>query len=151
MNIKFYFFGKKREILDLEREYIKRLNFKHSFEIIDLMPSGHADPVVAKRQEAKKILEKINDKQCLVAFDERGKKYDSVEFSKRVEQLSENFSEIVFVMGGAQGLDQAVLVRANQIVSFGAMVWTKNLFRLMALEQLYRASEIQSGSGFHKS
>jgi len=54
-------------------------------------------------------------------------------------------------MGGAHGLHEDVLSRANVKLRFGKMIWTRNLFRNMALEQLYRALEIDGGGNFHKA
>ncbi len=150
MRIKFYFFGKKSEYLTLEKEYLKRLNFKHQFELIPLSPSGNKDSIIAKKQESESLLSRINTSDYLVAFDERGAKLDSIEYAAVFDQAQDSSRDLVLVMGGAAGLDGSVLERANKVTSFGSMVWTKNLFRLMVLEQTYRAFEIKSGSGFHK-
>lgn len=150
MKIKLYFFGKKNEVEALEQEYVRRLNFRCDMELIPLDQAGVKEAKVAKQKEANTLLSKISDQEFLVAFDEKGKEYDSVQFSTWLKKQLETFTTVSFVIGGAHGLDQTVLDRANAKVCFGRMVWTRNLVRLMACEQLYRAMEIDGGSNFHK-
>ncbi len=150
MKIKLYFFGKKNEITPREEELIKRIGFRSSLEIIPLAQAGVTDVSKAKQKEAEVLLGKINNKDFLVAFDEHGKELDSIQFSAQLKNWLVERSEVVFVIGGAHGLDESILARANVKLRFGQMVWTRNLFRLMALEQLYRALEIDGGGHFHK-
>jgi 23S rRNA (pseudouridine1915-N3)-methyltransferase len=57
---------------------------------------------------------------------------------------------LVFVIGGADGLDPAVLQRAQSHLSFGKMVWPHMLVRVMLTEQLYRAASILAGGPYHR-
>lgn len=150
MKIKIYFFGKKNEITDWEQEYLRRINFRCKCEAIPLNQAGIKDSKVAKEKEAELLLNKISDQSFVIALDEKGKEFDSVNFSKWTKKQLETFGEIIFVIGGAHGLHRKVLDRANSKVCFGRMVWTRNLVRLMVLEQIYRAMEIDGGSNFHK-
>jgi len=77
-------------------------------------------------------------------------KKNSVEFAHQFKKWIVDRGEVHFVIGGAYGLDQKIISRANYLLSFGRMVWTRNLFRKMACEQIYRALEIEGGSNFHK-
>lgn len=149
--LKIYFFGKKNELLAWEKEYLKRINFRCKCELIPLNQAGIADIDKVKEVEAKNFLSKIDDKSFLIAFDENGIEKNSVDFAQWFERKREVFDEIIFVIGGAYGLDQSVLDRANVRLRFGRMVWSRNLFRLMALEQIYRALDIVNGGNFHKS
>ncbi len=151
MKIKLYFFGKSREITEREKELVKRIGFRAKIEIIDIAQAGITAMVKAKAEESAKFLKKIDKKSFVIAFDEHGKQFDSVEFSRDLKKNLVNHSEVVFVIGGAHGLGKEVLQRADQKMSFGKMVWTRNLVRHMALEQLYRAFEIDNGSNFHKA
>jgi 23S rRNA (pseudouridine1915-N3)-methyltransferase len=150
MRIKLYFFGKKNEINDFEKEMIRRIGFRCPIEIIPIAQAGVSGSDNAKKLEAEKLLSKISDQEFLIAFDENGKTMDSLEFSKKLKQWFINHGDVTFVIGGAHGIDQKVLSRANLLFSFGSMVWTRNLFRSMALEQIYRALEIEGGGNFHK-
>lgn len=151
MNIKLFFFGKKNEITSQEKELFKRINFRVSAEFCVLPQAGikgNAEEIT--RKESDTFLKKIKDTDTLIAFDQHGKEYNSQEFSAQVTTLLESKKELVFVIGGAYGLDKNILERADLVVCFGKMVWTRNLFRTMVCEQLYRAFEIANNSHFHK-
>ena len=150
MKVKLYFFGKKTEISIAEKEFVKRINFRTNFELVPISQSGLTDVSKTKEKEAESFLSKISDKVFVIAFDERGKEFDSVEFSEWLIKKQETFGNIVFVIGGAHGLHKKILDRANVSLRFGKMIWTRNLFRQMACEQIYRAFEISAGSNFHK-
>jgi 23S rRNA (pseudouridine1915-N3)-methyltransferase len=57
---------------------------------------------------------------------------------------------MAFVIGGADGLDPSVRERADNLLSFGAMVWPHMLVRVMLAEQLYRAASILAGGPYHR-
>ncbi len=151
MKIKLWFFGKKKEITDFEQEMAKRIGFRCDFEMISLDQAGISDASVAKRIEAEKLLSKISVQDFLVIFDERGVELDSIEFSKKLKNWIVARGTVHFVIGGAHGHDEKVRERADILLRFGKMVWTRNLFRQMACEQIYRAMEIDAGSNFHKN
>ena len=150
MKLKIYFFGKQNEITDWEAKYLKRIGFRAKIEMIALPQAGINDVAKAKKKEGDSFLNKISDQQFVVALDENGSHFDSVKFSGWLKNKFITFNEVTLVIGGAHGLSPAVLVRANAKLSLGDMVWTRNLVRLMLLEQLYRALEIDGGSNFHK-
>ncbi len=150
MKIKCYFFGKKNEITDREQELIKRIGFRTKIEMIPLAQAGIDNVGKTKKIEAAKFLSKISDQDFVIVFDEKGEEFDSPKFSKWLKDKLVNEKEVIFVIGGADGLDESVLSRANFQLRFGRMVWTRNLFRYMALEQIYRALEIDGGGKFHK-
>jgi len=150
MKLSLYFFGKKNEITDRENELIKRINFREKIQLIAIPQAGIKDANKAKKAEAESFLSKINNQDYVIAFDEHGQEKNSQEFSSWLKnQIVENKS-IVFVIGGTHGLDTSIKYRANIKFRFGKMVWTRNLFRLMACEQIYRALEIDGGGKFHK-
>jgi 23S rRNA (pseudouridine1915-N3)-methyltransferase len=152
--LKLVFFGKKNEITDRERELLKRINFSIKAEIIPIAQAGiKAEVLKIKSIEAEKFWQKFDPKEVvIIAFDEHGKKFDSPQFATWLKKNTQNTNkDLIFVIGGAYGLDQNILEKANTKLSFGEMVWTRNLFRTMALEQIYRAFEINSGKNFHKS
>ncbi len=151
MKIKIYFFGKKQEITSWEQEYLRRINFRCKCELIPLNQAGIKESKIAKEKEGELFLNKISIQSFVVALDENGKTLDSIKFSQWTKKQLETFGEIIFVIGGAHGLSQKVLDRANAKISFGSMVWTRNLVRLMACEQIYRALDIDGGGNFHKN
>jgi|MDTB01.3.fsa_nt_gb 23S rRNA (pseudouridine1915-N3)-methyltransferase len=87
----------------------------------------------------------------VVALDENGTQHTSREFSQFVyKQLEEGGATLTFVIGGFAGLPQAVKEGNYPLISLSKMTWTHQMARLLLIEQVYRAVEIQKGSGYHK-
>lgn len=150
MKLKIYFFGKQNEVTAWEQTHLKRIGFRAKIEVIALSQAGITDARKAKAKEAQLFLSKIENRDFVVALDENGQSFDSVQFSGWLKDRLVDQGEIIFVIGGAHGLGAEILERANAKLQLGKMVWTRNLVRLMLLEQLYRALEIDGGSNFHK-
>lgn len=104
-----------------------------------------------KAAEAALLLKALGPSATVIALDERGKLQSSPDFAAHLAQIRDTApSELVFVIGGADGLDLAVLQRADFALSFGAMVWPHMLVRVMLTEQLYRAASILAGGPYHR-
>ncbi|MEM8841456.1 MAG: 23S rRNA (pseudouridine(1915)-N(3))-methyltransferase RlmH [Pseudomonadota bacterium] len=88
----------------------------------------------------------------LIALDERGKAMSSPELAGLLQRLRDQGTpEAAFVIGGADGHDDALRARADRLLSFGPMVWPHMLARVMLAEQLYRAVSILGGSPYHRA
>ncbi|RBI77507.1 23S rRNA (pseudouridine(1915)-N(3))-methyltransferase RlmH [Roseovarius sp. TE539] len=88
----------------------------------------------------------------LLALDERGKTVTSPEFAALMARWRDaGRGDAAFVIGGADGLDPALLDRADTTLSFGPMVWPHMLARVMLSEQLYRAAAILAASPYHRA
>lgn len=86
------------------------------------------------------------------AMDERGQKLNSPEFANLLARYrDQGTKDMVFMIGGADGLDPSLCQTAGVRVSFGSMVWPHMLARVMLSEQLYRAATILSGSPYHRA
>ena len=109
-------------------------------------------PAAARRErEAALILEALPAAARLVALDERGAAWSSRSFADRLAAWRvEGVAELAFAIGGAEGLGAAVLDRADESLSLGAMTWPHRLVRGMLLEQLYRAQQILAGHPYHR-
>lgn len=151
MKIKIYFFGKPNEITEWEQTYLKRISFRAQIEIIALSQAGLKDETKNKAKEAEDLLKRIDNRDYVVVLDEHGKNMESSKFSRHLKTQLVEHGRVVLIIGGAFGLDPQIIERANFKLSFGQMVWTRNLVRLMLLEQLYRALEIDGGGNFHKA
>jgi 23S rRNA (pseudouridine1915-N3)-methyltransferase len=89
---------------------------------------------------------------ALVALDERGKGLGSAEFAALIARLRDGGRrELVFLVGGPDGLDPALRKKAESIVSFGPMTLPHQLVRVLVAEQLYRATTILSGHPYHRA
>lgn len=87
----------------------------------------------------------------LVALDERGRQFDSPEFADLLRRTADaGARELVFAIGGADGLDPGFRNGAPQTIALGRMVWPHMLARVMLAEQLYRAASILAGTPYHR-
>jgi 23S rRNA (pseudouridine1915-N3)-methyltransferase len=108
-------------------------------------------PALLKAREGELILRALPATARLFALDERGEAWSSSEFAERVRILRDaGIAELAFAIGGAEGLDRAVLDRADKVISLGRMTWPHLLARGMLLEQLYRAQQILAGHPYHR-
>lgn len=86
------------------------------------------------------------------AMDERGKVMSSPDFADRIAGWRDlGRQDLVFVIGGADGIAPDLRARCDFSLSFGAMVWPHMLVRVMLAEQLYRAAGILAGSPYHRA
>jgi 23S rRNA (pseudouridine1915-N3)-methyltransferase len=87
----------------------------------------------------------------LVALDELGQSWSSREFADRLTAWrNRGAATLAFAIGGADGLDSAVIERADAMLSLGAMTWPHLMVRSLLLEQLYRAQQILAGHPYHR-
>ena len=106
---------------------------------------------IVKNKEGERILSKIKDTDYVIALDVLGKQHHSEAFAAAIEQLSfQGKNKIIFIIGGSNGLSDAILRRANEKVSFSKMTFPHQLMKLILLEQVYRAFKIMKGEPYHK-
>jgi len=87
----------------------------------------------------------------VIACDEHGKALASRAFAARIAQLRDDgIRDLTLVIGGADGLDPALLSEARETLAFGVQTWPHALVRVMLAEQVYRAVTILSGSPYHR-
>jgi 23S rRNA (pseudouridine1915-N3)-methyltransferase len=114
-------------------------------ELIDLEPKKPG-----KAPEAELLLAAAEGAH-LIACDERGRTYSSRAFADHVAALRDQGERrLVFVIGGADGLDDSVRRAARSTLAFGPQTWPHALARAMLAEQLYRAVTILAGSPYHR-
>ena len=105
-----------------------------------------------KRREAELIEKSIPEGAHIVILDESGKQLSSRDFAGRIQQLRDDgIRDLVFVIGGADGLDQSIRQRAGLTLAFGKQTWPHMMVRLMLAEQLYRSLTILAGHPYHKA
>lgn len=114
-------------------------------ELIDLEPKKPG-----KAPEAELLLAAAEGAH-LIACDERGRTYSSRAFADHVAALRDQGERrLVFVIGGADGLDESVRRAARSTLAFGPQTWPHALARAMLAEQIYRAVTILAGSPYHR-
>lgn len=143
--IKIICIGKIKEAFyrDAIAEYMKRLSKYQKIEIIELMDSNIKD-------EKELILKKIDNKDFIITLEIEGKQLSSVEFSELIDKTLINNSNITFIIGGSDGLDDVIKKLSNYKLSFSKMTFPHQLFRVILLEQIYRAFKILHNESYHK-
>ncbi len=104
-----------------------------------------------RRREGEAILAALPDGALAVALDLGAAAPDSEGFARMLTRWQESGRPLVFLIGGAEGLDPAVLARAEARLSLGPMTWPHFLVRGMLAEQLYRAQAIRDGHPYHRA
>ncbi len=135
-------------------EYLKRLQpYAHTAvkEVADVDPTRAGGVEAARDREGTAILASVPPSAHVVLLAIEGKERSSVELSKRIDALAlDGTSEFAFVIGGSDGVSDAVRSRADELLSFGPVTLPHNLARVVLLEQLYRSRKISRGEPYHK-
>ena len=138
-------------------EFLKRLSRYATVELVETadekapetLSGAQRDQV--KLEEGRRILSKLDKSDFVVALAIDGKTLSSPELASFLQGLmNEGHGKFSFVIGGSLGLSAEVLSRADYSLSFGKMTFSHQLFRVMLLEQLYRAFKIMNNEPYHK-
>jgi 23S rRNA (pseudouridine1915-N3)-methyltransferase len=106
--------------------------------------------VDAKQAEGDKILAKVKAAERVVVLDERGKQYTSKELAGLVEEWQTVGEDVVFVIGGPDGVPDSLRARANNCWSLSKLTLPHGLARVMFAEQIYRAWSLNVGHPYHR-
>jgi len=131
-------------------EYKKRLSKYTKIEIIELQDEGLMEKEKTIKIEGEKILKNINSKDFIVTLEINGKQLTSEEFAGVIDANLINHSCITFIIGGSYGLSEEVIKISNYHLSFSKMTFPHQLFRVLLLEQIYRAFKINNNESYHK-
>lgn len=133
---------------ELIQQYQKRLNGIN----VDwrFVSPDHRDSSLEQRQaESKNILTIIPDRAFVVLLDETGKMLTNYQFADTITECRDNARHIVFIIGGAYGVDELVKERVDVIWSLSPLVFPHQMVRLVLIEQLYRSMMILGGHPYH--
>lgn len=131
-------------------EYKKRLTKYTNLEIIEVKDEGLLDDAKTLQKEAEKIKKHLTEKDYIITLEIEGKELSSKEFAQKLDQIFIENSNIVFIIGGSYGLSQSIKEKASLHLSFSKMTFPHQLFRILLLEQLYRAYKIMNNEKYHK-
>ncbi len=137
-------------------EYLKRLSRYGRYEVVavdDEKDPEHASAAQleqVKDREGQALLRHIRPGDRVICLCIRAEAPDSVALSKQLTGWSGDGRRNVFVIGGSNGLSDAVLRRADAKLSFSNLTFPHGLMRVILLEQLYRAERIRTGEPYHK-
>ena len=147
---------KEKYLQDAINEYSKRLSKFCKLIITELPDEKIPDKVndsiskQIKEKECNKILDTIKKDSFLIALDTNGTQLSSENFSSKIDEISMQNSNITFIIGGSLGLTQELLNICNLKISFSKMTFPHQLFRVILLEQIFRAFKISHGEAYHK-
>ena len=150
--------GKIKEdfLRDAISEYLKRLSRFTKIEIIEVKDypakdnESLAEDEQVKNLEGAELLSHLKSGYTIV-LDPKGMMLDSIAFSNKMSQIyNSGISDINFVIGGSLGLSKAVKETADYSLSFSLMTFPHQLFRLILLEQVYRAYKIMRNEPYNK-
>jgi 23S rRNA (pseudouridine1915-N3)-methyltransferase len=155
MKIQFWSIGKNNESYVKEGidDFTQRISkyFPVEWNIIPVPKNaGMMSEMDLKKKEGDTILAWLKKDDYLVALDERGKQMNSEKLAEFIQaRANESFKTLVFVIGGAFGLDGAVLKKANYTWSLSSLTFPHQLVRLILAEQVYRACTIIRNEKYH--
>jgi 23S rRNA (pseudouridine1915-N3)-methyltransferase len=132
-------------------EYAGRLARYLKLEVVEVPEARkHAGTPRAKDEEGEGLLARLGERERVVLLDERGAEETSAAFARRVERWLSRGQDVALVVGGADGLSDAVRARGQETVALSRMTLPHRLARVVLLEQLYRAMTILRGEPYHK-
>lgn len=135
---------------DLIEQYRRRLTWQLDIlEIDDRKISGETPERMAR--EAALLSADVPRGAALVALDERGRDLTSRDLSERLANWRDDGRQpVIFMIGGADGLDPSLVKTADLVLSLGRLTWPHMMVRVMLSEQLFRAQSIQQGHPYHR-
>lgn len=143
---------KFRALTELEKSYEKKIGFFTPFKITVLKASKPGDERKSMQMDGERILEKSGgSNNLLISMDRRGKEYTSEQFARFIsDKLNYSNKNLVFVIGDAPGLSEELIRKSDAVISFSKMTFAHDLFKIIFLEQLYRAFTIIKDTGYHR-
>ena len=140
---------KEKYLNDAIEEYLKRTSKYTKINIIEVNDlSTLEDKCIQKEKEL--ILKHLNTKDYIISLDIEGNQLSSIEFANKIDNIQINNPNITFIIGGSYGLDNSIKAKAKMHLSFSKMTFPHQLFRLILLEQIYRAYKILNNETYHK-
>lgn len=104
---------------------------------------------IKKRKESEKILQKIKPEDYVFLCDERGQVLSSEVFSETLMKQLEVYKRVIFVIGGAFGVDSILKSRANATLSLSKFIFNHHIAKIVLEEQIYRAFMIAKNIPYH--
>lgn len=157
MKIAFWSVGKahdKNLVVAIE-DFSNRISNYFNLEWQIIAPAKNAGSLSVQQQkklESEQILSQLQKEDCLILLDETGKMLSSIELANLIQQKANaSTRKLIFLIGGAFGVDENIKERANTIWSLSKLVFPHMIVRLILAEQVYRACTILKNEKYHHS
>ena len=135
---------KEKYLTDLIYDYKTRISKYQKIEIMELKDNNIEG-------ESNEILNHLNNKDYNILMDIHGKKINSVDLSNLIDsKFTTGYNTITFIIGGSNGVNEAVKENVQMLLSFSDMTFPHGLFRGILLEQIYRSFKILNNQSYHK-
>lgn len=147
---------KEKYLQDAINEYSKRLSKYCKLKIIELPDKKIPDNSNLKERfnvrnfESNELLSNISKDSFIICLDLKGTQYTSEEFANKINNIQLTKSSITFIIGGSLGFNDDIRKISNLSISFSKMTFPHQLFRVILLEQIYRAFKINNNETYHK-
>ncbi len=135
------------------KDYVKRFPPEMKLVLEEIVPvkrNGKNSDAKAKEQEARLILEALPKKAYIVALDERGKQFDSMELSEKIGAWQNLGMDVVLIVGGPNGLTDEIRERADEMWSLSKLTLPHPMVRVFLAETLYRGWSIYANLPYHR-
>ena len=134
---------KEKYLIDLVNDYVKRVNKYHKLELIEVKDSNI-------KSEALEIDKHIQSRDFIVSMEIGGKKLNSIDLSKKIDNWLMTYGNITFIIGGSDGIDESIKKKSNFALSFSDLTFPHGLFRGFLVEQIFRSFKIINNETYHK-
>jgi 23S rRNA (pseudouridine1915-N3)-methyltransferase len=135
------------------QDYMRRLRGADAIALVEIpvvRRHGEGDAPRAVRLEGERILALLAPREYVVALDERGRAFTTLQLSAWLAERRRRAEPVSFIIGGPDGLDAAVGARAQLRWSLSTLTFPHALVRVLLAEQLYRASTVLAGHPYHR-
>ena len=141
---------KEKYLKDAILEYTKRISKYTKLEIIELQDYDYDNKQIVLEKEKENIIKHINSRDYIITMQIEGKNISSEDFAYKIDKVFVTNPNIVFIIGGSYGLHDDIKKISNFSLSFSKMTFPHQLFRVLLLEQIYRAYKIINNESYHK-
>ena len=148
LNLLYISSQKNKKALFLEGDMVKRIKSPLKLELKKIFCKTESNNIEQQKNfESEQIKKFLNKNNSLFCFDKNGDKFSSENFS---DLLFKQTKDIDFVIGGSFGISKKLLDSSNKLISFSDMEFSHDIFRLMVVEQIYRAQCIFNNHPYHQ-
>lgn len=141
---------KEKYLKDAILEYSKRISKYTKLDIVELPDYDYDNKQIVLEKEKENIIKHINSRDYIITMQIEGKIISSEEFAYKIDKAFVTNPNIVFIIGGSYGLHDDIKKMSNFSLSFSKMTFPHQLFRVLLLEQIYRAYKIINNESYHK-
>ena len=132
--------------------YLKQLPDHLKISHVDVKPSSSKSmsKTSVLKSEGEEILKYIDDDAYLILWDRKGKKITSLSFAELIQKQADYGKNINFIIGGAFGSSEEIIQKSQLTLSASDLTFPHKLFKIFLMEQIFRASAINSNHPYHK-